>query len=356
VATEVGAIEQEHPGQHGPIGRPYGPSWADLIVDGVGALPGPEWLAWVGFAALALAWTTLGGWLGGVVPAGTLDPIQTSYAILFVFPFLMIRLLDRAAAKALRGFAPALHADPDELDTLEYELTTAPALPALLVGLVGAGLDAIDWIVDPRGAGIAGSSVGLAVRAAGEFVLVAGICVLMYQAVRQLRAVARLHARAMNIDLFRPSPLYAFSRLTALIGFGFVLVAGLTVVTSTPDQLVTPLYFGFLVAFLALGVAAFVVPLWGLHSRLVAEKHHLTDAANERLKATLARLHASVDGGDMSSVDQIQKTFTSLVQERDLLARLRTWPWDPSTFRAFASAIALPIVIWLLTRLLGHVV
>ena len=105
----------------------------------------------------------------------------------------------------------------------------------------------------------------------------------------------------------------------------------------------------------AMGAAAFVVPLRGMQARISQEKDRLLQAANERLEKTIARLHESVDTGDLTPADQLQKTLASLVQEREILGRLRTWPWDPSTLRAFASAIALPIGLWLVTRLLERV-
>lgn len=55
-------------------------------------------------------------------------------------------------------------------------------------------------------------------------------------------------------------------------------------------------------------------------------------------------------------IDALSKAQTALVQERDLIARLSTWPWDPTTLRAVVSAIALPIVLFLITRVLDRFV
>ena len=53
-------------------------------------------------------------------------------------------------------------------------------------------------------------------------------------------------------------------------------------------------------------------------------------------------------------IDALSKAQTALIQERDLIVRLSTWPWDPSTLRAVVSAIALPIALFLVTRVLDR--
>lgn len=337
-------------------GRPYAPSWLDWIVTWFDDLPGPTWLAYVVFAVLALAWTSTVGWLVGDIAFGTFDFTQSSYAFFLVFPFALLHVLRRAAGRALWAFAPALDASPSELARLEYELTTIPPRPALALGLAGALMDVLSWVGDPVGADVVGADpAGLVLRAAGEYLLVGAWFVLMYQVYRQLRQVSRLHTRAATIDLYHPSPLYAFSHLTVRAGIGFVSAAAWTLLTSPPELLLTAISVSFLLAVVFIGAAAFVVPLRGMQARLAHEQERLIDAANERLEMTIARLHAAVDSGDLTPADQLQKTLAALVQEREIVGRLRTWPWDPSTLRAFASAIALPIGLWLITRALERV-
>jgi hypothetical protein len=339
------------------LGRPYAPSWLDGIVTWIDRVPGPAWLAYLVFSALALVWTTLVGWATGLVPIGSIDATQTSYAFYLVMPFATFHVLKRAAPTALRRFAPAMDATPAQLEGFEYQLTTIPARPALVIGIAAAGLDLLSWISDPVRSQVAGAPpAGLVLRAAGEFLLAAAWGVVIYQVVRQLRLVSRLHDQAVRVDLFHPAPLHAFSHLTVRAGIALVVIAAWSVITSPPDLLLTPVSVVFIGGVFVIGGAAFVLPLRGMQRRLAAEKDRLADGVSERLESTLDRLHAAVDSGDLAPADQIQKTLTALTQEREIVGRLRTWPWDPSTLRAFASAIALPIALWLVTRALERVV
>lgn len=338
--------------------RPYAPSWLDRAVTAIDRLPGPVWLAYLVFGVLALAWTSSVGWLGGYIPVGTFDFTQSSYAFFLVFPFALLHVLDRAAARAIWGFSPALEVTPAELARLEYEMTTIPARPALALALAGALLDFVSWVGDPEGAGfiIGTAPAGLIVRAAGEYLLVSAWLVLMYQVYRQLRLVARLHGRASRIDLFRPGPLYAFSHLTVRAGIGFVAAAAWTLLTTPVDLFFTPLNIGFLLVVVAIGVAAFVVPLRGMQGRLAAEKAGLIDATNERLETTIGRLHDAVDRDDLDRADALNKTLASLVQEREILARLPTWPWSTATIRGFVTAILLPLGLFVAQQVLSRFV
>ena len=76
--------------------------------------------------------------------------------------------------------------------------------------------------------------------------------------------------------------------------------------------------------------------------------------ADERLKAVLVDLASDVDRKEFCRADAVNKTLASLVQQREILARLSTWPWSTTTLRAFVSAIMLPLVLFAIQRALGQ--
>ena len=56
----------------------------------------------------------------------------------------------------------------------------------------------------------------------------------------------------------------------------------------------------------------------------------------------------------MTNADQLDKTLSAVLAERDVIAHLSTWPWSATTFRGFASALLLPIAIFLITRFIDR--
>jgi hypothetical protein len=96
--------------------------------------------------------------------------------------------------------------------------------------------------------------------------------------------------------------------------------------------------------------------LYGLHTRLAAEKERLQGEAEHRLKAVLAELNHDVDAGDLSRADGLNKTLASVGQQRELLANLPTWPWSTGTLRAMATAIALPLFLFVVQLVLSRII
>lgn len=139
-------------------------------------------------------------------------------------------------------------------------------------------------------------------------------------------------------------------------------------VPGTSEQSLLATWLLFSAPMLALALVAFVLPLRGLHDRLVDEKSRFLGATALRLRTTIAALHELVDSEAVNRTDEtasriaqtridaLSKAQTALIQERDMISRLSTWPWDPSTLRAVVSGIALPIVLFLITRVLDRFV
>jgi hypothetical protein len=331
----------------------------DRLIGWVDRLPGPAW-AWYAAATLAavlVAQSML--WINGTVPVGQLDATQAYYGALLVALVWVPHLLDRVAQASLGAFRPAAAIDARDLERLSYELTVIPARPVLLITIGSVIITPLYYLADPVGTRTADlSPIALVIRTAVEATTTALFLTLGYHTLRQLRAVDRIHRLASRVDLLRPAPLYAFSRLTSLTAAAIALLL-LSSILADPKawQEVSPwLMAPWLVGFGVIAVAAFWLPLRGVHDRMTAEKHRLQDAVGQRIAATLEEIHAMVDQQDLARADGLSKALASLITERDLVNRLPTWPWQPGTLGALASAFVLPIILWLVTRFLGQVV
>ena len=49
----------------------------------------------------------------------------------------------------------------------------------------------------------------------------------------------------------------------------------------------------------------------------------------------------------------LQNALTSLIAERGVIVKISTWPWRTETLRSLPSAVALPVLLYLASRLLG---
>ena len=343
----------------GPRPRPYAPSWFNRLVDRLERLPVPYLVVCLAVAAIGVAASNAQNWFGGTVAFPNLTLEESYWGGLAGIPLALIPYLDRVARSSLATFLPALEGADVDLDAVVYELTVIPARPALAATALAVAATVSGYISNPVETGIAGlPPTVVVIEAIGQSFVLAQMALLVYHTFRQLRAVSRIHALAPRLSLFRPGPLYAFSRLTVRTSIAFVAIVSATVLvsfgnlSSYPAVITVP----FLVGGISAAAAAFVVPLLGIHRRISAEKVDLEWQVGRRVEAAMIEIHRAADERDVSRADGLNKLLGSLIAEREMVARLPTWPWQPGTVGAFLTAILLPIGLFLVTRVLERLV
>lgn len=339
--------------------RPYAPSWIDRFVAWLEGLPGPAFVAYAVLMAMSIIVSNSQNWLSGLAPVGELTVFQTFWGVFTVLFVWTWSHLNRVAGQALTAFLPAISPGRVNLERARVELTTMPKRPALALLIFSIPFTFLYYAADPVASAVVGlSPVALLLRGTFEGLFTAIMLCLIVQVFRQLRQVRRLHAEADRIDLFHQAPLHAFSRLTAQTGMALIAVPvlGYAANPASLEGATMALWAPWLVGFPLAGVLVFIAPLLGMHERLARAKADLQGSAEERLQAILGELNRDVDAVDLSRADGLQKTLGSVLQQRDVLARLSTWPWSTGTLRAFVSAILLPLGLFMVQRVLSQLV
>lgn len=363
MATELAGVADVEPapahGEAASIAVPYPSSWIDRLILWIEDRPGPTWLAYlvVGGAMVALA-------LASAIVVGRTGPVELAiysfWGAAIALSLLLIHYLADVAGHALDAFRPVLGVDDATAARLRYELTVIPSRPALVILIVTAIITPIFWWLDPASSSVVGAGAPeLSLRYLNETAFGAILLTLLYQSLRQLRAVHRIHASAKRVDLFRPAPLYAFSIFTSrtaiLLALVFTVPSGVAAFQASGAG--ADLVF---IAFSAIGVVAgaavFVVPLLAMQRRIILEKQRLQSEVGARIETTIAAVHAAVDSGDLTGAAAMNGTLGVLVAERQLVDHLPTLPWRPGTLGAVVTVIVVPLVLSLATRLLERVV
>jgi hypothetical protein len=172
-----------------------------------------------------------------------------------------------------------------------------------------------------------------------------------YHAIRQLRLVTSLYTRKAEVDIHNPAPVYSFSTLSAHTAIGMLLLLS-GAVLFTPAGLVGGFLAGAVV-FAALAVMMFLLPLTGLHRRLVEAKEYELLENNRRWQSCTSELYRRLDRRDWAGADRLHAALTALERGRTAIERVPTWPWRPETLRGLVAAVLLPAVIWLIQFGLG---
>ena len=346
--------------EHGiSVARPYAPSWIYAVDAALRRLPVPFWLT-IGIVGLLVGTQSqLQAWENGSVPGGQLNVPSIYWTLLTIALLAAIGFFRRSAETAFDSFRPALTVDSEAADRLRYELSVIPAAGSWILLAATVALTAASFLTVPADAGIVGvSALNVAVAFLIQVALVATMFILGYQLVRQMRIVSRALASA-TVDPFLAGPLNALSRLTARTGITLVIIVASSALFVPPTGDLSAFilnYAPFTILPSIVAVIAFVVPLSGTHARLDAEKDRLVTEADLRLKGLLAEVNRDVDERDLVRADGLNKSLSSMLQQREVLAKLPTWPWSTTTLRAFVSAMLLPIVLFLIQRVLAQFV
>ncbi len=327
--------------------RAYTPGWVDLVIARIDHLTGPSWLYYSVTGLVLFGIQTVAMWIEGAYPVGTFQLIHGVLAWMFVFPLALLHYLNRVAGNALTTLLPLLKANEEKHNQLRYQLTTRPARQTILASLA--------WLI-----------VGILVTALGapsSFQVLAGWPIstallnliymtswwvfgaFIYHTIHQLRLISRILTEYTQINLFQMRPLYAFSRLTALTAIGLTVNPYAWAVVN-PEALASAVGGGIYILITVLAIAIFVWPMLGVHQLLGNEKERWLSDCSLHLEGTIVELHQRLDSGELEGMGDLNTAIASLEVEQTALTRIPTWPWQPETVRALATALLVPLGLW----------
>jgi hypothetical protein len=320
------------------------------------SLPWHGWWLFPAMAGALLVWEIAILWATGRLPVGTLDPTLTVSVAYGPYTLAALGYLNLVAGRAVNAFWRATGwPDEDRASWAEAFMTVRAGLglPSLIIGIVitiAAFQSAPSSVVgtDDR------SRLTYAVALAPIAIFGYAMAVLaIAHTSRQLRLVVTIHREARAIDPFDRGPVYAFSVFTAQIGLAFLISGYYTLTLNSSFQSGNLVGIVVLGLILALGAACFILPLWGIHGRLVFEKEGLFAGVEVRVNKLALELYRRIDAGEFDGTKVISEAIAAAGAVRERIAKLPTWPWPPQLFRGFISALLLPVIVYLITRLIG---
>lgn len=334
---------------------PYRPGPIGRLIAWIGHLPHGGWWLIAGLLVAQLAWSHAVLWASGRLDVGALDWTGSALAVYAPWGIAALAVGVRVANEALAAFWPATGWPDSARPEWAFRFSYAPARyewPALMIGAASGVLALVasqDSVLGPPE-----GRVAVYLAYAPTFILGYSIAALAFvPTVHWLRLVAQIHREAVAIDPFDRIPIYAFSRLTVLVGLSYVLVTYYSFAVNGAFQAGNLPSLSFNGLSVATGVVAFLAPLWGIHGRLVRQKQQLALDVERRVTRLADELYARIDADDFAATPALDATFAVLTALRERVGHLPTWPWPPELLRGFVSALLLPIVVFIASRLVG---
>jgi hypothetical protein len=333
--------------------RQFRPSWIDRVIGWIESLPIPALLFYFLFYAFNVTLVHLVYWMDGDLSLGQLRSTIFFDVVWMPFGLGYIHLMKRTAQRSIDEFRPALNISKSTFDSIKYEFANLPFWPVLLLSLVGALGGILPYLssqTDPS----AGDIVWSVISGGGYTFLP----IWLYAAYRHISRINGLYKQVDNLNLFNLQPLYGLSRVAMLVS-GFIIINinmnyVLEVFLGTPSMSQeTIILLSFILFIVAL--AAAIVPLWGIHQRIENKKRTMLAANAERIIALEQTLQRDLDRKKFTNVDGIGKGISALFTMRNNIQSIPAWPWQPGAFRNFATAILLPLMVWLVQRFFGNI-
>jgi len=330
------------------------PSYVDRFMDFFTRLPVPYWLAYLILFLLQSTLSLIISWIDGWLPTYTFNPIVLLFPFWLWAPLAMMTYLDRIALQALNTVRPLLGISDSELEDLKRDYTTMPPHIVLISTLTWIGVYSI-LVYLVRNSFFVQYHISTLFSV---FIVFSGLLsyavggVIYYHSLRHLRLVNRTVRLVGQVNLFKLEPYYAFSKVTAQTGIAWVILLSVTLLTF-PIQIAVVPVLGILILQGGLSLAAFILPLWVVHQRLVAEKRRLLSTLDQRLETLLTKLHQHLDQHELEGIDQLNTAMSALQAEREVLNRIPTWPWRSGLLTGFLSALVLPILLFILQLVVG---
>jgi hypothetical protein len=334
----------------------YAPSALNRLFWAVERLPGGGWWVYPLLFLALVVYHHAALWITGSVPVGSTSLAGVPPLAFGPYALGAGHLFIRIGGRSLAAFRPASGLSDADYAIRRYEFLTLPAGRLWAPFLVGAIFGIGSILSAPPSAVAAYGGTGLTsvlVFGAAAIFGYGMSAVSVYFSVRILQRVDRLHREATAIDPFDTAPIYAFSGLTVRLGLAYVLAGYYALFVNSAFQVGNILSLASIVITITLGVACFVLPLWGIHGRLAAAKAVLLRGASLRDQALEAELFRRVDAGNLAGVKEVADALSGIRATGDRIAKLPTWPWPPHVLRGFISAILLPVAVFLITRYVG---
>ncbi len=330
--------------------RPYQPSWVDATIDWVSSLKIPPVLFYVLLYLVSVFVINLTLWLEGYQDWWVWHNYVFFDVIWLPLALGYIHFMERVARRSIEDIRPVLGLSASEFDAVRYRFVTLPFWPVLIITLLGLSVG-LYFSFQSR-------SLDMPSTVLWSFISSQGYTFLplwLYVAYRHVSQIDSLYKRVTKLNLFNLQPLYGLARVAMVVGIFLLLVVNINFfnetyygsITQTPETT-----YQITVAGIAAAVAVFVIPVLGIHRKIEKDKNTLLAENAEQINSLRNEIQKDMEGRNFKNIDGLEKGLSALLKVRESVGAIPTWPWSPGTFRSFASAIVLPIIVWLLQRIL----
>jgi hypothetical protein len=178
-----------------------------------------------------------------------------------------------------------------------------------------------------------------------------------YRSVHQLGIIRHLIDNVTRFGLYDLSSVYALSLFPAkIVLLNLVYLWVNPALLIFPDMFRDPVFLGYWVLLSLIPALAIYPTFSRVRQRLIAEKEALLKENSLHLAHASERLYGRMGSGQYAGMADFEKAVSALLAFRREIESISTWPWKPETMRWLATAMILPLAIWLVQMVIQRFV
>jgi hypothetical protein len=255
--------------------RPFARHPIEMIFDLIEKLPSPAWLPYLSLLIITGVGAHAIIWLQGQMTPGRWNIAVFFNSIWLVEALGLSHFLCASAGPLIDDYRENVDMAPAEFERSRFGLIYIPLRGGTAVFLLGAVVghftSSFSYQKFPE------DVFGRLIPVYGKIqwsVTFGMVCLAVYQLVRQLGEIQHILSQTKQVNLFDLSPIYAFSRHTAIGGLWVFFIAYITNMLFSGEtfNFENVVVIAQVAVFSVLILSAFYLPLRGINARIVAEK------------------------------------------------------------------------------------
>jgi hypothetical protein len=173
-----------------------------------------------------------------------------------------------------------------------------------------------------------------------------------FRVLLQIPRINRLYSY-MEADPFSPGPIYILSRYGSAFAAILLIVSHGLVLLSQPQYYFATSGLIYMVVLTFIALLIFFAPLGQINRRMRRAKDQLLSENGRAQKAINQRLQRAASSRNLAGLEKLRTAVAALREQRDVLLKLPTWPWQADSLRNLAAPMLIPVLVYLAQRIVA---
>ena len=321
------------------------PKWLVYFFKFVDRVPLPNWLLF-GLVVIGSAVAHhLVAWKEGFLRQGSFDFYLATIGVHFVLYFYYWDLLSKRANRELEIFYSHSKKSRQSNASEIYDFNSLSEKTSALVASIGSvGV----LLIYAQVRFLVPMTEVIPLSGLLAMIFIGSLWTLAFvRLIRQAFLMRQMYAD-VQVDVFKPYRIYDLSRYGSFSSASLVLLFYGGNLLTNPSYIFIPL--GILTQIFTFSIAAvvFLFPLLGINRKMRQAKEAILIQTGENLRIVYDQINSAAQKKDFSKLEKVQGALSSLLETKESVEKIPTWPWQSIALSNFVIPLLIPLIAFLI--------